>query len=170
MFTWRHLPSREYVEELAGQIPEVKPHLPAINTFLDIVRLASDLTCAYDTHFARWGLSQGKFTVMMALRHAGGGISPSELAEQGGVTRGTITGLLDGLEKQGLVERQNDAGDRRMTVVKLTAKGHALMEEFLPDHFRRSCALTEGLSEAERGQLRTLLEKVRSGIGAVRDP
>ena len=77
-----------------------------------------------------------------------------------GVTRATITGLVDTLEKDGLVTRAPHHEDRRMLSVALTGKGSALLREILPGHFRRMSWLMATLSEQERVTLVRLLGKV----------
>jgi DNA-binding MarR family transcriptional regulator len=99
-------------------------------------------------------------------------LAPSELAEQIEVTRGTITGLLDGLEKAGWVVRKNHPEDRRMLTVQLTEEGLAMLEKAMPEHFRRIQEFMSraNLSKEEQKQLVTLLDKVSNGISAFCDP
>lgn len=50
-----------------------------------------------------------------------------------GITSGSATPLVDGLERRGLVERRSDPSDRRAVLVGLSAKGFALMEQSRTD-------------------------------------
>jgi DNA-binding MarR family transcriptional regulator len=86
--------------------------------------------------------------------------TPAELAEMCGVTRATMTGLVDTLERDGLVKREADTHDRRMMTVHLTTKGHAQMSAILPGHFKRIAAIMQPLSSAERRTLTQLLGKI----------
>jgi DNA-binding MarR family transcriptional regulator len=52
-----------------------------------------------------------------------------ELASRASVSRPTLTSLVDGLEKQGLVERGRVSGDRRGITLELTPKGKAALEK-----------------------------------------
>jgi MarR family transcriptional regulator, negative regulator of the multidrug operon emrRAB len=63
-------------------------------------------------------------------------INPSSLAQKLGVTRATMTGLLDGLHKKGLIERRAQASDRRKVGVLLTAGGRRTLDNILPDYYR----------------------------------
>jgi DNA-binding MarR family transcriptional regulator len=92
--------------------------------------------------------------------------TPAELADEAGVTRATMTGLLDTLEKDNLVARESDPNDRRTVLIRLTDKGRSLLEGLLPDFFRRVCAVIDPLSEDERLQLVGLLQKVQQGLAA----
>ena len=64
---------------------------------------AIDRDCA--TRLAPHGLSEGRFTVLFLLHGAGGTLPPHELAERAGVTRATISGLIDGLQQSEAVHR-----------------------------------------------------------------
>jgi DNA-binding MarR family transcriptional regulator len=87
-------------------------------------------------------------------------LSPAEIAERTGVTRATVTGLIDTLERAELVARSPHSGDRRMTSVILTPHGEKLLERILPAHFRLMTWLMSGLDEAERKTFVQLLTKV----------
>ena len=93
------------------------------------------------------------------LREAGDGLSPHELAERAGVTRGTITGLLDGLERSGHVQRHAHDGDRRKLIVKLTPAGQTLAGELVGTHSRWIASLFSGFEAEERALLSRLLAK-----------
>jgi DNA-binding MarR family transcriptional regulator len=101
----------------------------------------------------------------MALRrHPDGRATPAELAEHLAVTRATVTGLLDGLEEDGLVERSHRTDDRRSVSVTITKKGLGLIEKILPDHYARIAVLMKKLTRQEKKQLTVLLGKVREGV------
>jgi DNA-binding MarR family transcriptional regulator len=101
---------------------------------------------------------------MLLNRGCGAPSTPASLAEASGVTRATMTGLLDTLEKDHLTERQTDPSDRRTIHVTLTAKGQALIESLLPDYFRCVSGIMEPLDEVERTMLVSLLQKIQQGL------
>ena len=145
--------------------------LAAIETCLAFLHTSTEVYNALDAHFARYNLSRGKFTVLMQLFvHGEAGLKPSEVAELAGVTRATITRLIDGLVRDELVERRAHPEDRRMLVMFLTDQGNALLEQMLPDHFCRTTALLQALSSSEKKELMRLLAKVRQGISAMANP
>lgn len=117
-----------------------------------------------DENFQLQGVSQGRFTVLMLLYDKSCGrthvLTPAQLADQAGVTRATMTGLIDTLERAGMVTRKPDPADRRMLSVELTSAGLAFLERILPEHFRRISRLMAALSEAERRTLVRLLGKI----------
>lgn len=131
-----------------------------MRTCFEVLSLAAaiDRDCA-----ARLGahdLSEGKFVLLFLLEEAEDGLSPHELAEQAGVTRGTVTGLLDGLERSGFVRRGSNDIDRRKLTVRLTADGAALTQHLKAEHGRWVGSLFSDLSADECDTLRQLLAKV----------
>lgn len=134
----------------------------------ELLALASaiDRDCA-----ARLGphqLSEGKFVLLVLLRDRPEGLSPHELAERAGVKRATITGLLDGLERDCFLTRHHDRDDRRKIAVRLTPKGEATAETMFHEHAKWIDSLLADLSDDDRHQLTTLLGRVyrRTDAGA----
>ena len=64
-----------------------------------------------------------------------------------------MTGLIDTLERDGFVKREHAPDDRRMMLVRLTARGRSFLDRVLPDYFRRITALMGQLTAAERKTL-----------------
>lgn len=160
---------RQSLATLATRYPEL--NVASVEACLTFLRAAADVQTALEAHFARYSLSMGKFTLLMQLSQADEqGLTPSECAERSGVTRATITGLLDGLEREELVKRQTCPGDRRMLSVYLTEKGERLLAQMLPDHFCRTTKLMANLSTTEKKTLIKLLQKLQAGTPAMLEP
>lgn len=127
----RELPRVECLRNNAGT-----EDTRAIEAFLAIITAGAHLSAALEEKLATRGLSRGRFTVLMLLRSAEGECStPAELAEKASVTTATMTGLLDGLEKQKLVRRVHREDDRRSVRVELTRRGAGFLDEYLPGHY-----------------------------------
>ncbi|MBD3886850.1 MarR family transcriptional regulator [Phormidium tenue FACHB-886] len=166
MISSRSLPDRQTIQGLANRYPELD--IPSVETCLAFLDTTTAFYEAVDAYFAQFGLSRGKFTLLMQLVEADeAGLLPSEFAERAGVTRATVTSLLDGLEREQLVTRQPHPSDRRMLSVHMTEKGRALMNEILPDHFCRTKDLMAQLSDREKKTLIKLLNKLQAGIPAL---
>lgn len=166
METLRPSVDSEILENLAKRFPELD--MASVETCLAFLHTTAEVYTALNTHFARYGLSMGKFTLLMQLFHASEqGLTPSECADHARVTRATITGLLDGLERDELVKRLPYPADRRMLSVHLTDKGRELLTKMLPDHFCRTTNLMANLSKGEKMMLIELLEKLRAGTAAM---
>lgn len=89
------------------------------------------------------------------------GLSQTELSERTEVDRTTIGGLVDRLEKAGLVKRRSNPCDRRAHLVYLTDAGKGLEEELTPIALRVRERATGGLAPGEYEKLCELLEKLR---------
>jgi len=159
----RELPRYENIREQSQRYPQIDPR--SVEAFLVLLRTATDTIDACDTYLARHGISQGRFTVMMVLnRQPTEGLSPSELADKCGVTRATMTGLIDGLEREQYVRREEIASDRRRTLVYLTPAARTFLDGFLPDFFVQVGQLMGELQEEEKRQLTVLLQKVAARL------
>jgi len=161
----KDLPRYECLLGAAREFPDLDPS--ATEVFLNLLRTGDEAFRVVEAHLARHDITQGRFGVLMALWACGGtkavgsgSLSPAVLAERTGVTRATITGLVDTLERDGLVVRSPDPEDRRMLSVGITPRGEKLLRKILPSHFRQMAWLMEPLSESDRKTLVRLLTKV----------
>lgn len=142
---------------------------PRVATCLRFLRVAGDVLTASDTCLSRVGLSQSRFGVLFQLaRAAAEGLTPSELAERVGVPRATMTGLLDSLQAEGLVQRIPSARDRRSLSVQLTPRGQEFVEREVPSHCGRMSEMMSALDEAERALLDRVLDKLEAAVGGMR--
>jgi DNA-binding MarR family transcriptional regulator len=177
----KQLPRYECLLAAAEHFPELDP--TAAEAFLHLLCTADEVFGVTDRNLAGHNISHGRFGVLMLLWRSGsprpaspteagdcaeGPRTPAELAEAAGVTRATMTGLIDTLERDGYVQREPDLHDRRMMSVLLTSKGKQFLQEFLPGHFRAVAAMMSGLSENERKTLVTLLGKIREQAASTR--
>src|SRR5688500_4368195 len=148
MFLLRDLPKYESIRHLSERYPEVDPR--AVDAFLVLWRTATDTLVAFESFLQTLGMSQGKLTVLMLLnRRPEEGINPSELADRAGVTRATMTGLPDGLEREKMISRQGDRADRRRAVVRLTPDAIKYLAGILPCYYTRLHELMADLTEDE---------------------
>ncbi|MCB9295523.1 MAG: MarR family transcriptional regulator [Lewinellaceae bacterium] len=95
--------------------------------------------------------------VDLLFRH--GSMTAGELAEHAGLTTGAVTGVIDRLEKAGLVRRERDPADRRKVVVALDEE--AARERISPafQHMQQGLGqLYEGFSDQELGVVKRYLE------------
>lgn len=125
---------------------------------------AIDRDCA--ARLARYRLSEGKFVLLFLLHGQTDGLSPHELAERAGVTRATITGLVDGLERDGFIARHFGLEDRRKIAVRLTDLGQKTAHELFNEHAAWIAALFAGFTAEERNVLNGLLQRVWRNLGA----
>ncbi|MFF2959433.1 MarR family winged helix-turn-helix transcriptional regulator [Streptomyces sp. NPDC057963] len=132
-------------------------------------RLAGMLTEQLCVVYRRFGLSEGEFDVLAALRRAGEPFerAPGELASHTMVTTGAMTKRIDRLERDGLVTRRRSAGDGRGRVVALTPAGRELIDRAFVEHMRNERHLLDALSPEEAARLEALLT---TWLGRVEPP
>ncbi len=165
MLQLRDLPTPDILQKFAARYPEAD--ISATASFLMLLRVATDLSIALDACLSAHGLLQGRWWVLILLMREQAMVStPSVLAEKLGVTRATMTGLLDGLAQDGLVERVFSEADRRSVQIRLTPKGQAKLDAVMPDYYQRLKQCMQGLDEAQRQQLQTMLSVIDAGIPA----
>ena len=158
----KDLPRYECILEASQLYPDLDP--TACEAYLHLLRAGDEVFTVCEANLMSHGLSPGRFTVLMLLLDKSTNQplthTPAELAERAGVARATMTGLIDTLERDGLVTRKADTVDRRMMSVHLTARGQEVLQTVLPTHFQRMAALLAPLPESERKTLVRLLNKV----------
>ena len=159
----KELPRYECLLQAAERYPTLSPS--ASEAFLHLLRTGDAVFGAESTFLARHNISQGRFTVLMILnRGCGQPSTPAYLAERASVTRATMTGLVDTLEKDNMVVRDGDPEDRRTVLVRLTEAGQALIDRILPDYFKCVAKIMQPLTRTERKQLVNLLQKIQQGL------
>ncbi|HTV50933.1 MAG TPA: MarR family transcriptional regulator [Steroidobacteraceae bacterium] len=107
-----------------------------------------------------------RFDLMAQLERAARGLKMSELSQRMMVTGGNVTGITDGLEKEGLVVREVDEADRRVYRVRLTAEGQRQFRRMAAEHEQWVIALFEGMSARHKEQLVQLLGELKGCIQA----
>jgi DNA-binding MarR family transcriptional regulator len=95
-----------------------------------------------------------------------GAMSPSELGERLIVTRATVTGLIDSLERRGFVRRSANPADRRSLVVAITPVGLEVVQQVRTIIHRHETAWMGALSDAELQAYIALLHRIQDSIAA----
>ena len=96
---------------------------------------------------------------MVLSRNPDKALSPSDLAQKVGVKRPTMTGLLDGLEKDKLIQRLPYSDDRRKLLILITKKGQERLSLILPGYYALISELMSKLNRIEQESLVSLLAK-----------
>ncbi|WP_329000711.1 MarR family transcriptional regulator [Kribbella sp. NBC_00709] len=122
-------------------------------------RIANQLTGELTLLYAQYGLSEGEFDVLAALRRAGSPYerAPGEIALHTMVTTGAVTKRVDRLESAGLVRRRRSDADGRGRVVRLTPAGRRLIDKAFTAHMANERRLLEPLTADQRAQLEGIL-------------
>jgi MarR family transcriptional regulator, organic hydroperoxide resistance regulator len=86
------------------------------------------------------------------------------ISEKLSVTPANVTGIIDRLESKGLLKRGAHAGDRRATIIELTAKGAAVQERVASKYKGFVRGSLKALSRDEQKMLREILLKLQEGM------
>jgi len=105
------------------------------------------------------GLTQPQFQVMTQIAEEEG-IPLTRIGEHMLVTGGNITGIVDRLEREGLVKRKRDREDRRIIRAFFTAKGKRFYQQATPSYDR---FLRQAFGEMTGGEL-TRLQRSLDGL------
>ncbi|HEY4743530.1 MAG TPA: MarR family transcriptional regulator [Desulfuromonadaceae bacterium] len=89
------------------------------------------------------------------------GLTQVELSEKSQVDRTTVGGLIDRLEKGGLVERQPHPQDRRAYLIRLTVKGKEMEGPLTEVAHRVTSRFTAGLNQKDMDDLVRILGTLR---------
>lgn len=149
------------MDQIAAQWAAQRPDLDVTPMHLigRMHRLVATLDVRLRQVYDRFGVSDGEFDVLCALRRAGepyqltaGGIARTTM-----VTAGAVSKRLDRLESAGLLTREVCDDDARTRQVRLTAEGLQLIDEAFAAHMDNERGLIGGFSEDQVHTLRALL-------------
>ena len=110
----------------------------------------------------RFGISLPRFDYLAQLYRWPSGLKMKDLSRCLMVTGGNVTGLTDELEREGLVQREPSATDRRSWIVRLTDQGRDGFEAMAQEHEQWILELFGGLSPTDIQQLHQQLGALRS--------
>ncbi len=140
-----------------------------IELFISFMRTTSDISKELHLRFADFNLSMGKLLVLLILNQKkGDSLTPSEIADFSKVTRGTITGLIEGLEKDEFITRSMSNSDRRMIAVNITEHGQAALETILPFYFGLLSQILEDFTSEDYSDMKKLGTKLRMGLDRIK--
>jgi DNA-binding MarR family transcriptional regulator len=109
----------------------------------------------------RFNTTLPRFDLMAQLERHPEGLKMNALSRLLMVTGGNVTAIVDQLEKEGLVERLDDADDRRAFRIRLTRAGEKSFAEMAREHEAWVVELFAGLTRKEHDELLRLLAKLK---------
>lgn len=125
-------------------------------------RVAQDLAQIYEQRF---NLGIPEWRVMAAVGEAQGtGLSGRAVAERTAMDKVRVSRAVSGLKAKGLLRQTVDGGDRRRSLLRLTAKGQAVYAKIIPAARAREAWLLAQLSQDEIRDLKKILARLRARI------
>jgi len=115
----------------------------------------------------RHGLSHAALNALAVIEGSGGPMAVGAVGAAMHITSGTMTSVLDTLERNGHVRRLTDPDDRRRVLVDVTPAAQEVLDLVLPEVVQTATAMLAGLEDAELHQFLETLARIRQAIAAV---
>jgi MarR family 2-MHQ and catechol resistance regulon transcriptional repressor len=131
----------------------------ALSAFINLMRASNSVATVLQKDFDQNDLTTSQFAVLEALFHLGP-LFQGEIAQKLLRCTGSITSVVAGLEKKGMVERRRESHDKRYVRVSLTPKGKKTIAQVFPRHALSVVQLFGSLTREEQGELRRLCGKL----------
>ncbi|GAA3452322.1 MarR family winged helix-turn-helix transcriptional regulator [Dactylosporangium matsuzakiense] len=159
---------RDSVDEIIDGWKVERPDLDVrpVGIVTRIGRLRARLDTELAAVFDRYDLTPADFEVIVTLRRCGEPfrLPQARLMTRLGLTSGTVSVRIDRLVNKGIVARERDERDARVTFIGLTEQGHRLFEDVAPVHLRNEDRLLSALDDGERDQLAGLLRRLLTSL------
>jgi len=144
--------SAEPIEAYLSLLHTLRVHIVAVERYLTVLGQPKPISSA-------------RHTVLRTLYLADGHrLSQNEITREIGVSPSNITNLVDVLERDGMVSRSMNPGDRRTNHIQLTEAGVEFCSAFIPAVADFMATMFEDLSDNELAQFKTMLGRVRDGM------
>lgn len=153
------IPRYEALGEKAKKYRNLDP--AASEAFMVLLHTGDRLKVRTEQWLANEGMGHARFLVLVLLnRDSSVPLSSTELSARLGVTKQTMTSLIDSLQKDDMVDRLASQEDRRVTHIRITSKGIDAVERIAPKAFDAHKQAMAALSSEEQQTLTALLRKL----------
>ncbi|OIJ16200.1 MarR family transcriptional regulator [Anaerobacillus arseniciselenatis] len=131
----------------------------SLKLFIVLSRATREITNKVEADIKTYGLNPTEFAVLELLYHKGD--QPiQKIGKKVLLTSGSITYVVDKLEKKQLLHRKSCPKDRRVTYATITEKGTHLMASIFPEHKAAIEDIFSGLNNEEKTEVIELLKKL----------
>jgi MarR family transcriptional regulator, organic hydroperoxide resistance regulator len=176
------------IDDIGARVSIAQPHQPRLDDLIeaerDIVDQLGDLPVDFDalalisnlyraaaairremeqTVLAEARLSWTAFVTLWVL-WIWGEMETRHLAAEANVTKGTLTGVVDTLERRGLVERRRGEDDRRLVTVTLTDQGRELITDVFPRFNAQERRVADMVAPRQRKAMTSGLRQIIRGL------
>lgn len=134
-------------------------------SLLNIIYTGTMISRASFRYFQGTNLTDAQFNVLVQLKYSDGrSLSQSALGRRLVVNKADMTGIIDRLEKTGLVIRRPHLKDRRVHMIAMTDKGAATVDSLEPGYLEGVLTLMAGIPKTGLRNLNKVLETVRKNV------
>ncbi|WP_328703107.1 MarR family winged helix-turn-helix transcriptional regulator [Alkalihalobacterium elongatum] len=131
----------------------------ALKSFIVLSRAHRAVADRVEEDIRRYGLNPTEFAVLELLFHKGDQ-AIQQIGKRVLLASGSITYVVDKLEKKSLIVRKSCPKDRRVTYAAITEQGMELMRKIFPSHKKAIENIFSSLDQGERETLINLLKKL----------
>ena len=155
------------LDQFEGRVARMSSEVvPVMAELGDAVRRYQAAVDDFDREVARlMGINETDLRCLEILLEEVPEASPSRLAARLGLTTGSMTAVLDRLERLGYLVRSPHPTDRRVTLVEPTASGQELCGGPLPEGITAVAEVFQALSEADQHELLRLIQHLTQEVG-----
>ncbi|HAM81902.1 MarR family winged helix-turn-helix transcriptional regulator [Ornithinibacillus bavariensis] len=130
----------------------------SLKAFIVLMKASKSVQELIKKDISNYGMRTSDFEILEVLYHKGK-LTVREVSEAVLINTGSITYVIDKLEKKGLIERNNCKDDRRVVYIQITAEGRKLMDDIFPQHQKVIEALFDGVAEEDK---KTMIEVLKT--------
>jgi DNA-binding MarR family transcriptional regulator len=149
--------ARDSVAKVLQEWAAIRPDLDVrpVGVIARMARIRAIVETEQARVFAAAGITPADFPLLVTLRRRQPPmrLTHTHLAEELGLTAGTVTPRVDRLERLGLVRREVDRNDARVRWVVLSEAGLELVEDLIPRHLAVEAELLSGIDDARQARL-----------------
>lgn len=131
----------------------------SLKAFVVLMKASKSVQEQIKKDISNRGMRPSDFEILEALYHKGR-LTVREVSEAVLINTGSITYVIDKLEKRGLIERRNCKDDRRVVYIHITDEGKKLMDEIFPEHQRVIETMLHDISDEEKTIIIDVLKRV----------
>jgi DNA-binding MarR family transcriptional regulator len=155
-----HLGATAFEEAAAARVAEHGLDLLTFRAAFDLVRASTRIVQFLETTVHRpAGWSFAGFRVMFCVWVAGE-LEPREIARLSGLSRAAVSSVLNTLERDDLVERSRESGDRRLVTVRLTPEGERRLTKTYVQQNQHEGEVFAALDEEELTTFTTYMRRL----------
>ncbi|WP_164670776.1 MarR family winged helix-turn-helix transcriptional regulator [Virgibacillus doumboii] len=131
----------------------------SLKTFVVLMKASKSVEEQVKKDIKSHGVKITEFTILEALYHKGTQ-TVQQICDAVLINSGSITYVIDKLEKRGLLTRKNCENDRRVFYVSITEQGEKLMNEIFPQHQKVIEEIFEDIKSEEKELVIDVLKRI----------
>lgn len=117
----------------------------------------------------RHGLSHAALNALAVIEGNGAPMAAGAVGSHMHITSGTMTSVLDTLERNGYIQRLTDPHDRRRVLVDVTPEAQDVLDRLLPEVVQTTTVVLAGIDDAELDAFLGTLGRIRDAVAAAPD-